>query len=165
MLPLRSQSIDWSILLNWKTLLSQKRVSAFDRRPASARPAEDLRSVFEQDYGRAAFSTPVRRLQDKAQVFPLEEHDGVRTRLTHSLEVSSVARGLALAVEKIVSGTEEWNDDYRGAIPTIASTSGLVHDLGNPPFGHAGEEAIGSWFAKQDECFFGAFADAEKGSL
>ena len=60
----------------------------------------DHREQFERDYDRAIFSTPVKRLQDKAQVFPLEPHDAVRTRLTHSLEVSAVARGLAIAVGK-----------------------------------------------------------------
>jgi dGTPase len=147
--------------VKWKDLLCEKRVSEFSDRPSSDRHPGDLRTSFEQDYGRAVFSTPVRRLQDKAQVFPLEEHDAVRTRLTHSMEVSSVARGLALHAERIVRESDEWQDSYHGAIPTIAATCGLVHDLGNPPFGHAGEEAIGSWFAKQNHCFFNAFSDSE----
>ncbi len=79
--------------LSWKQLLSTKRVrDLFDGAP-SVRVPGDLRSVFEQDYGRAIFSTPVRRLQDKAQVFPLEPNDAVRTRLTHSLEVSQHCTG------------------------------------------------------------------------
>jgi dGTPase len=144
--------------MDWKSLLSETRVAAFmSGRKPSYRPAADLRSPFEQDYGRAAFSTPVRRLQDKAQVFPLEEHDAVRTRLTHSIEVSSVARGLGIQAEAMLLTRGVLPDQYRGCIPTIASTCGLIHDLGNPPFGHAGETAIGSWFAKRPKGFFAAF--------
>ena len=107
----------------------------------------DLRTPFERDYGRVLFSTPVRRLQDKAQVFPLESHDAVRTRLTHSHEVSSVAKSLADSV-----GRELPNGDkvHAGNISAIAATCGLAHDLGNPPFGHAGESAIAAWF--RDRC-------------
>lgn len=106
----------------------------------------DHRAEFERDYDRTIFSTPVKRLQDKAQVFPLDPHDAVRTRLTHSLEVSSVARGLGIAIgqwlleqRKIEQGMERW-------IEAICSTCGLIHDLGNPPFGHSGEDAIRYWF-------------------
>ena len=113
----------------------------------------------------AAFSTPVRRLQDKAQVFPLEEHDAIRTRLTHSIEVSSVARGLgASAAAKLLKG-KLISYEQKTCIETIAATCGLIHDLGNPPFGHAGEAAIGSWFAKRPVGFFSAFLGEGTGSL
>lgn len=111
----------------------------------------DPRSEFDRDYGRSVFSTPVRRLQDKAQVFPLEEHDAIRTRLTHSLEVSSVARSLGEATEHIAIKRGDLDDSLAGSIPTVAATCGLIHDLGNPPFGHAGELAIGDWFRKQEK--------------
>ena len=75
--------------MDWKMLLNA------NRRRQTTMPG-DLRVEFERDYDRSVFSTPVKRLQDKAQVFPLEPHDAIRTRLTHSLEVSSVARGLAI---------------------------------------------------------------------
>src|SRR6202020_1362883 len=78
----RDQLMDWNMLLNAE-------------RPRTSTSSGDHREQFERDYDRAVFSSPVKRLQDKAQVFPLEPHDSVRTRLTHSLEVSSVARGLA----------------------------------------------------------------------
>jgi dGTPase len=128
--------------MEWKRLLSEKRVGELlGKEPSDP----DNRTPFERDYGRAIFSTPVRRLQDKTQVFPLEEHDAVRTRLTHSLEVSSVARSFG----RQAGG---WLDDQglldkRSVydIETISATCGLIHDLGNPPFGHAGEEAIQSW--------------------
>src|SRR5688572_15795561 len=127
--------------MDWKTLLNK------DRRRQSTNPG-DHRAEFERDWDRAIFSTPVKRLQDKTQVFPLDPHDAVRTRLTHSLEVSSVARGLGTAVgswllerKYIETGMERW-------IEAIAATCGLVHDLGNPPFGHSGEDGIRHWFEK-----------------
>jgi len=119
--------------------------------------AGDPRSEFDRDYGRSVFSTPVRRLQDKAQVFPLEEHDAIRTRLTHSLEVSSVARSLGEGAERIARRKGTLDDSLIGSIPTIAATCGLIHDLGNPPFGHAGELAIGNWFRKRGSAFFSDF--------
>ena len=109
----------------------------------------DSRTEFERDYGRAAFSTPVRRLQDKTQVFPLEEHDAVRTRLTHSLEVSSVARNLGREVALVLVSKKRISNRQVHDIETIAATCGLIHDLGNPPFGHSGESAIQSWFASR----------------
>ena len=106
------------------------------------------RSAFEQDYDRIIFSHPFRRLQDKTQVHPLPEHDFVHTRLTHSLEVSSVGRSLGKRVgEIILERHPELNKVFSlfdfGAIVAAAS---LAHDLGNPPFGHAGEDAISDFF-------------------
>lgn len=111
----------------------------------------DHREQFERDYDRAIFSTPVKRLQDKAQVFPLEPHDAVRTRLTHSLEVSAVARGLAISVGKWLLDEKQIEPGMERQIEAIAGTCGLIHDLGNPPFGHAGEDAIRGWFKKRGE--------------
>ncbi len=130
--------------MKWKKLLNPKRIREI---MGGKQSEEDSRTPFERDYGRAVFSTPVRRLQDKTQVFPLEEHDAVRTRLTHSLEVSSVARNLARrAGDWIAKETKEISSKQVNDIETIAATCGLIHDLGNPPFGHAGESAIQSWF-------------------
>ena len=81
-------------MMQWKNLLSQTRVRDLFEGDPSRRVPGDTRSPFDQDYGRAVFATPTRRLQDKAQVFPLEPNDAVRTRLTHSLEVSSVKGGV-----------------------------------------------------------------------
>ncbi len=94
--------------MDWDTLLSKKRVNDLTVTATSAAPGqkfaptgfEDPRSEFLRDYDRVIFSSPFRRLQDKAQVFPLDPSDSVRTRLTHSLEVSSVARGLASSAAK-----------------------------------------------------------------
>ncbi len=141
--------------LSWEKLLSTKRVRDLFGGLASVRVQGDapVRTAFDQDYGRALFSTPVRRLQDKAQVFPLEPNDSVRTRLTHSLEVSSIARGLGERAEAFIAKDDSYIQSNRGAIPTIAATCGLIHDIGNPPFGHAGEIAISSWFKSHSEAF------------
>jgi dGTPase len=136
--------------MTWNKLLCEERISG---KPNVMDP-NDLRSQFERDYDRAVFSTPVRRLQDKAQVFVLETHDAVRTRLTHSIEVSTVARDLTHAATTWMKGQPNAEIDHAQAlnIDTIAATCGLIHDLGNPPFGHSGESAISSWFeAKEKE--------------
>jgi dGTPase len=136
--------------MEWKQLLNTVRIRDLYEGGSGSRQPEEHRTEFEKDYGRAVFSTPVRRLQDKAQVFPLERHDAIRTRLTHSNEVSSVARGLAGAVANwmLQEGLLE-NAEQAAAISTIAATCGLIHDLGNPPFGHAGEVSIRNWFKDQ----------------
>ena len=127
----------------WKTLLSPKRKG---QKPGVS--SESSRSAFEQDYDRIIFSHPFRRLQDKTQVHPLPEHDFVHTRLTHSLEVSSVGRSLGKrAGEVILQRHPELSRDFSlfdfGAIVAAAA---LAHDLGNPPFGHAGEDSISDFF-------------------
>lgn len=127
----------------WKTLLSAKR-----KGHKTGTSAESSRSAFEQDYDRIIFSHPFRRLQDKTQVHPLPEHDFVHTRLTHSLEVSSVGRSLAKrAGEVILQRHPELGAEFSlfdfGAIVAAAA---LAHDLGNPPFGHAGEDSISDFF-------------------
>lgn len=129
--------------MNWKTLLSSQR-SGQKQHVVS----EPSRSAFEQDYDRIIFSHPFRKLQDKTQVHPLPEHDFVHTRLTHSLEVSSVGRSLGKRVGEIILQrhpelAKEFSLFDFGAIVAAAS---LTHDLGNPPFGHAGEEAISDFF-------------------
>ena len=127
--------------MDWERLLSVER-----RRPSTAQ--KDHRLEFERDFDRAVFSTPVKRLQGKAQVFPLDPNDTIRTRLTHSLEVSCVARGLAGSVAAWLERNGHIEDGMARSIEAIAATCGLVHDLGNPPFGHAGARAIRSWFER-----------------
>ena len=111
----------------------------------------DGRSPFDSDYSRIVLSSHFRRLQDKAQVFPLEPSDFIRTRLTHSLEVACFARGLGLGVEKYLLKKKIITTTEIGYIPTILEVAGLVHDIGNPPFGHFGEEIIKSYFQKIKE--------------
>jgi dGTPase len=134
--------------MEWKQLLSTTRVKGLWGEASSKKIAGDLRTEFDRDYGRTVFSTPVRRLQDKAQVFPLEQHDAIRTRLTHSMEVSSVSRSFGEMLEKFLFERNELKKETdRGVLPSISATCGLIHDLGNPPFGHAGETAISEWFS------------------
>lgn len=115
----------------------------------------DGRTPFDSDFSRVALSASVRRLQDKTQVFPLAEYDFVRNRLTHSLEVLTIARGLGLGVEKIFA-EREWldlihrDDDLRNAISKILEVAALIHDIGNPPFGHNGEKAVQNYFRDMD---------------
>ncbi len=126
----------------WESLLSNQRYGE------KAREHQPGRSAFEQDFDRIVFSYPFRRLQDKTQVHPLPEHDFVHTRLTHSLEVSSVGRSLGKRVgEEVIKSNSKLNDHFSahdfGAIVAAAS---LAHDIGNPPFGHSGEDAISEFF-------------------
>lgn len=123
-------------LNNWERFLSTERI-----RPSTTSP-NDSRSEFEKDYGRMVFSSVVRRLQGKSQVFPLDPNDFVRTRLTHSMEVATLGRSVGSGLEKIVG------DETTGLIGPILATAGLVHDIGNPPFGHHGETAIQEFFGE-----------------
>lgn len=133
------------------------------RAGGSASPAGH-RSTQQQDYDRLLFSTPVRRLADKTQVFPLDKNDGVRTRLTHSHEVSNLARsiGSRLAHEGFDFGNPDTAD--RIVLPTLA-TIGLAHDLGNPPFGHRGEAAICDWFRQRESWIFTHVDETQKKEL
>ena len=111
------------------------------------------RTEFERDYDRILFATPTRRLADKTQVFPMEENDSIRTRLTHSHEVSNLARsiGVRLAFEHAeeVFGTDHEKLNVKRNVPSLLAAVGLAHDLGNPPFGHQGEIAMQQWFAEK----------------
>lgn len=135
-------------MMEWIQLLSA-------RRPGEQNPVLNPgRSAFEQDYDRIIFSSPFRMLQDKTQVFPLPKHDFVHTRLTHSLEVSSVGRSLGKnAGETIIRRHPELLEKriVSNDIGAIVSAACLAHDLGNPPFGHSGEEAISDFFRTTPE--------------
>jgi dGTPase len=129
-------------MMTWPQLLSPLRSG---QQVGSIEPS---RSAFEQDYDRIIFSHPFRRLQDKTQVHPLPEHDFVHTRLTHSLEVSSVGRSLGKKVGEVLlqrypALTTSLSSSDFGA---VVAAGALAHDLGNPPFGHSGEEAISDFF-------------------
>jgi len=146
--------------VNWHRLLSADRTgqrSGLDNAPS--------RSAFEQDYDRIIFSHPFRRLQDKTQVHPLPEHDFVHTRLTHSLEVSSVGRSLGKSVGEVILQREPTlhNNFSLYDFGAIVAAGSLAHDLGNPPFGHAGETAISDFFIHhpQGQSFRGEVNDAQ----
>ena len=129
------------------------------RGTSSASDSKDHRTPFEHDFDRLLFSTPVRRLSDKTQVWPLDRNDGVRTRLTHSHEVSNIAKSIGKRLAK--SGLDFGADTNDVVLPLLGAI-GLVHDLGNPPFGHQGETAIGRWFSKNDAWIF-SFKCEDKG--
>ena len=134
--------------MEWKTLLYARRKEPLDiPDDLSKYPMND----FELDYWRIVNSAPFRRLQDKTQVFPLDKSDFVRTRLTHSMETSALAKQLATMItaniRKNKSGTPYamTEDEARDAANAVMC-AGLLHDIGNPPFGHFGEVVIGDWF-------------------
>lgn len=133
--------------MNWNQLLCKDRIRSYQKSTTS----RDLRTEFEKDYHRIIGSASFRRLQDKTQVFPLDKSDYVRTRLTHSLEVSSFAKSLAQNVgEKLIQEkkVENFGQREKEDISNILQCAGLLHDIGNPPFGHFGETAIQDWFKK-----------------
>lgn len=132
-------------MMKWEKLLSFERFGDESGEGSSS----FLRSAFEVDYDRIIFSAPFRNLQDKTQVFPLPEHAFVHTRLTHSLEVSSVGRSLGKAAGEFL--LEKYPSlsslgIHSASIGSIVAAAALTHDIGNPPFGHAGEEAISDFF-------------------
>src|ERR1043166_6303996 len=128
--------------LNWSRLLNDGRFRD------TTKVAGDRRNEFERDYDRLVTSSAFRRMQDKAQVFPLERSDFVRTRLTHSIEVerlgSSLARDVFRQKPSLFEGATE------AAVESLVGTACLVHDIGNPPFGHSGEKSIQLWFREHE---------------
>jgi dGTPase len=151
--------------MNWTELLSAKRMRKLLGGADSAKSAKEMRTEYERDYGRTIYSAPFRRLKQKAQVFPLEPGDYVRTRLTHSQEVSSVAEDIASQLTRTIQDLKKLKPEFRDAVPLVAATCGLIHDLGNPPFGHAGELAISTWFEekmKSDQCFLHELSEQQR---
>lgn len=131
--------------MNWKQLISNKRFGLEHLH----KHLEDDRTEFQRDYDRLIFSAPFRRLQNKTQVFPLPGSIFVHNRLTHSLEVSCVGRSLGneIALE-LIKKHPEMNGSNITEIGAIVAAACLAHDLGNPPFGHSGEKAIGTYFSE-----------------
>lgn len=124
----------------WEKLLSSERLGA-GKAPGTAE-----RTAFQQDYDRIVFTSAFRRLKDKTQVFPLSKSDYVRTRLTHSLEASCVGRSLGAVVGREIIARHGLPHVESGDFGAIVAAACLAHDIGNPPFGHAGEDAIREWF-------------------
>ncbi|EHT2454017.1 dGTPase [Escherichia fergusonii] len=123
------------------------------RSPQGVKTEHEILRIFESDRGRIINSPAIRRLQQKTQVFPLERNAAVRTRLTHSLEVQQVGRYIA---KEILSRLKEQDllktyglDELTGPFESIVEMSCLMHDIGNPPFGHFGEAAINDWFRQR----------------
>jgi dGTPase len=127
--------------MNWENLLSLKRLGK--QCPDIIIPG---RSPFQQDFDRIVFSSAFRRMQDKAQVFPLAENDNVRTRLTHSLECSCVGRSLGAQAGVLITKLTGIKDIQPSDVGAVVAAAALAHDIGNTPLGHSGEEAIRHWF-------------------
>ncbi|MEX0313834.1 MAG: dGTP triphosphohydrolase [Allomuricauda sp.] len=141
--------------MNWESLLSLKRYG--DTHKRLRKEQEETRLGFEVDYDRIIFSSAFRSLQDKTQVIPLpisvdSKKDFVHTRLTHSLEVSVVGRSLGRIAGKQVLEKHPHLKEMHGYqfndFGAIVAAAALAHDIGNPPFGHSGEKAIGNYFAQ-----------------
>ena len=134
--------------MNWEQLLSLKRAGDTNKR--IRKEQDETRLAFEVDYDRVIFSSEFRSLQDKTQVIPLSQTDFVHTRLTHSLEVSVVGRSLGRLVgKKLLEKHPHLQNVYgyqANDFGAIVAAAALAHDIGNPPFGHSGEKAIGEFF-------------------
>ena len=136
-------------MMQWEQLLSLKRQGDTSKR--LRKEQDDTRLGFEVDYDRIIFSSEFRLLQDKTQVIPLSKTDFVHTRLTHSLEVSVVGRSIGRLVGKKVLEKYPHLQEIHGYqlndFGAIVAAACLSHDIGNPPFGHSGEKAIGEYFS------------------
>lgn len=149
---------------DWTRLLSDRREGDAPMPPRGGEP----RTSFQRDYDRVIFSTAFRRLVGKTQVFPLPDNDLVHSRLTHSLEVSCVGRSLGTMVglklldrhpELLAEGYSE------RSFGDIVAAACLAHDIGNPPFGHAGEDAIGRWFRERGAALLPEASAVERADL
>lgn len=136
--------------MNWQGLYSAKRTG--DSKNKVINP-DQVRNSFLRDYDRIIFSSAFRRLQNKTQVFPLPGAVFVHNRLTHSLEVASVGRSLGKATGDVIAdtygkGDNNFTEFYKYELPSVIAAACLAHDIGNPPFGHSGEDAIRTYFSE-----------------
>lgn len=150
----------------WNTCFSNERLG-------SDQTHNPERTDYERDWDRLIFSSAFRRLQNKTQVFPLPEEVFVHNRLTHSLEVASVGRSLGQMVGEWIATTDQVQSDshaadfYRHHLKSVIASACLAHDLGNPAFGHSGEEAISKFFIDKeaDSDFRRLFSDEQWADL
>jgi dGTPase len=134
--------------MNWKKYLNASRIKGYSERNT----INDPRNEFESDFGRVIFSPAIRRMHDKTQVFPLTSDDNIHSRLTHSLEVMAIGYSLGLKLvenEEFLKLSKLDKGQILREIPIILKSVCLVHDIGNPPFGHFGEEVIKNYFKNQ----------------
>lgn len=147
-----------AVMMDWTRLLSTARFRADarghvqpTRTTSTNEGAPGLRSDYHIDHDRVVFSSAFRRLGRKTQVHPLAQHDHTHNRLTHSVEVASVGRSLGNRVGAMLNASGSLPPDTTpfdfGAVVQVAC---LAHDIGNPPFGHTGEEALRDWFRRPE---------------
>jgi dGTPase len=150
--------------MNWEQLLSLKRFGDTNKR--LRKEQDETRLGFEVDYDRIIFSSEFRGLQDKTQVVPLSKTDFVHTRLTHSLEVSVVGRSLGRKVGQLLLKKHPHLENVHGYkmndFGAIVAAAALAHDIGNPPFGHSGEKAIGAYFKSGNGVEFKSYLTNEE---
>lgn len=138
--------------MNWDTLLSKERLGGEIDIPYDQ--SQYAMSEFEKDHWRILDCSAFRRLQDKTQVFPLDKSDFIRTRLTHSLEVAALAKQLVAMIyknintytHKTIQAKYPFTPENAQFAADVAACAGLLHDIGNPPFGHFGEDVVHAWF-------------------
>lgn len=150
-------------MMDWTQLLQPLRIGEV------CSDYEDGRSPFHKDQDRIVFSSAFRRLDRKTQVHPLSENDHVHSRLTHSLEVSCVGRSLGFRVGEglIARKSSQFPQNISAAdVGAILQAACLAHDIGNPPYGHTGEDAIRHWFlAPENAYLLDGLSDLEKSDL
>ncbi|SPJ26565.1 dGTP triphosphohydrolase [Falsiruegeria mediterranea] len=139
--------------MDWHTLINT------DRGRDHGKEEDPLRRNFVQDADRITFSAPFRRLANKTQVHPLYEHDHLRHRMIHSVEVASVGRTLGMKVGHWLEGQGHLAPGEASKVAGIVHAACLAHDIGNPPFGHSGEEAMGGWIEEQFQAKRALFDD------
>nr|WP_321508069.1 dNTP triphosphohydrolase [uncultured Celeribacter sp.] len=142
--------------MDWEKLLDTTLLCQSDRDEKPNRPN------YAQDYDRLVFSLPFRRLANKTQVHPLYAHDHVHHRLIHSVETSSVGRSLGIEVGQWLEDEGHIAPGQKHVVSGVVQAACIAHDIGNPPFGHSGEAAIGAWFAQnfaQAHPFFDAIPE------
>ncbi|GAB3824403.1 hypothetical protein GCM10028895_32700 [Pontibacter rugosus] len=151
----------------WDKLLSKKR---FETNDPKYNTDESVRGEFQRDYDRIVFSSAFRRLQNKTQVMPMPESDFVHTRLTHSLEASVVGRSLGRIVGKSIleryPALAQEKHIQEADFGDVVAAACLAHDIGNPPFGHSGEDAISAYFLSEEaQPYLKGLTEAEKADL
>ncbi len=138
--------------INWYRFIKDETFRPSEGKEKRANAEIDKRSAFESDFGRVVFSTASRRMHDKTQVIPLTTNDNVHSRLTHSLEVMNIGYSLGISLCRNEKFKELYGEttanELAWQISIILKTAGFVHDIGNPPFGHFGEEIIQEYFKK-----------------
>ncbi|MCP1772578.1 dGTPase [Neisseria perflava] len=159
--------------MNWQNLLSTRRFRVKDGEivptvtPSTQEGADALRTDFHIDYDRVVFSGSFRRLGRKTQVHPLAEHDMTHNRLTHSVEVASVGRSLGNRVGVMLqAGGFLPSENTPSDIGAVVQVACLAHDLGNPPFGHTGEDALRAWFRDEANAkYLSGLSEAERNDV
>ncbi|MEC6907468.1 deoxyguanosinetriphosphate triphosphohydrolase [Photobacterium piscicola] len=144
--------------MNWNQLLTCQRLGIENTE------GDGVRTEYYRDYDRIVFSASFRRLARKTQVHPLSFNDHIHNRLTHSIEVSCVGRSLGLAVAKKIKDRLP-NDITEVDFASIIQAACVAHDIGNPPFGHAGEYAIRQWFKENDNLLDESLTEGQRKDL